>query len=149
MKRNWIIIFIVILSLSIGACSSNEWSKNEKSLRSKVKKESVEKVIILTEYTDFEWDTLYVFMPYITKESIYYVIGYEFADIKETVNDDMNQVIFMKDGKVVCYVYGYPYDNGYGFLYKWESTYKKFLSKDNPKFNLKFYEKYVLFEHVS
>ena len=30
----------------------------------------------------------------------------------------MNQLVFMKDGKVVCYLYGYPENNGYGIYFR-------------------------------
>ena len=29
----------------------------------------------------------------------------------------MNQIIFLNDGKVVCYIYGYPDNNGYGISF--------------------------------
>ncbi|KIO66844.1 hypothetical protein B4065_2156 [Caldibacillus thermoamylovorans] len=28
----------------------------------------------------------------------------------------MNQIIFLKDGKVVCYLYGYPENNGFRLI---------------------------------
>lgn len=33
----------------------------------------------------------------------------------------MNQLVFMKDGKVVCYLYGYPENNSYGIYLRDES----------------------------
>lgn len=29
----------------------------------------------------------------------------------------MNQIVFLKDGKVVCYLYGYPENNGFGISF--------------------------------
>jgi len=62
----------------------------------------------LTDFTTFEWDMLYSFQPYFPKEEIYEVVGYKWAEISETVSEGMNQVIFLKDGEVICYLYGYP-----------------------------------------
>ena len=33
----------------------------------------------------------------------------------------MNQIVFLKDGKVVCHLYGYPQNNGYGILFEPEN----------------------------
>ena len=33
------------------------------------------------------------------------------------VNEGMNPIVFMNDGKVVGYLYGYPKNNGYCRLY--------------------------------
>lgn len=38
------------------------------------------------------------------------------------VNEGMNQIVFMKDGKVVCYLYGYPKNNGYGIFFESENA---------------------------
>ncbi len=62
----------------------------------------------LSEFTAFEWDTLLAFAPYTTREYIYGVVGYEWESIRPTVSEGMNQVVFLKDGEVVCYLHGYP-----------------------------------------
>lgn len=62
----------------------------------------------LSEFTPFEWDTLYSFAPYTPEETVYEVVGYRWDRIQATVNEGMNQVVFLKDGKVVCYIDGYP-----------------------------------------
>jgi len=50
-----------------------------------------------------------------SKEAIYEVIGYKWDNISESVNEGMNQIVFVKDSKVVCYLYGYPEDINLGF----------------------------------
>lgn len=50
------------------------------------------------------------------KENIYEIIGYKWDTISETVSEGMNQIVFMKDKQVVCYVYGYASNNGYGIF---------------------------------
>ena len=62
----------------------------------------------LNEFIEFKWDELYSFAPYTSKKVIYEVIGYKWDNIKESVDEGMNQIVFVKDGKVVCYLYGYP-----------------------------------------
>ncbi|MFJ7755533.1 hypothetical protein ACQKGI_19190 [Peribacillus muralis] len=52
------------------------------------------------------------------KEDIYETVGYKWDAISETVNEGMNQIVFLKDGKVVCYLYGYPENNGYGISFE-------------------------------
>jgi len=62
----------------------------------------------LSGFTKFEWDELYSFQAYFPKDEIYKTVGYKWADISETVNEGMNQIVFLNDGEVVCYLYGYP-----------------------------------------
>jgi len=91
------------------------WEKNEDLLREEIVSipQSVE-TINLNDVTPFEWDKVYSFGPYTPKEEIYETVGYKWDRIQETVNEGMNQIVFLKDEKVVCYVYGYPSNVGYG-----------------------------------
>ena len=82
--------------------------------------QSVETVSLI-DITPFEWDIAYSFDPYTPKESIYETMGYKWDNISETVNEGMNQIVFLKDGKVVCYLYGYPENNGYGINFTSEN----------------------------
>ncbi len=51
----------------------------------------------------------------------------------------MNQVVFMDKGKVVCYVYGYSENLGYGFNFGvYEGEYFRLDSNDRSKFRVKF-----------
>ena len=140
-------IFVVLSLMFFSSCCVIEdenanatWNINEKNLREKVLAESQEREIILNDYTDFEWDTLYEFGAYISKEKIYEIIGFEFYPIKETVSEGMNQILFLSNDEVVCYLYGYPSNNKYGFYIPVYDVYVKLLSKDNPQFNIKMYE---------
>ena len=60
-------------------------------------------------------DILYSFAPYTTKEKIYEAIGYKWDDISQTVGEGMSQIVFVKEGKIVCYLYGYPENIKLGF----------------------------------
>lgn len=62
----------------------------------------------LSRFTTFEWDTLFSFAPYTPKEDVYKVVGYQWDKIDTTVSEGMNQIVFLKEGKVVCYIDGYP-----------------------------------------
>jgi len=43
---------------------------------------------------------------------------YKWGNIRETVSEGMNQIVFVKDGKVVCYIYGYPESNKFGIFFE-------------------------------
>lgn len=91
----------------------------------------------LRAWTPFEWDTLYSFSPYTMKETIYETIGYKWSDISETVNEGMNQIVFVHDGKVVCYLFGYPEHNGIGFKFgEYEGSYIKLTTEQKLPFNM-------------
>ena len=111
------IIAIVILFtiISIIVFKKDLWEVNEELLKQEVLNigESVESVN-LSNVTPFEWDIVYSFNPYTSKDTIYKTVGYKWDTISETVSEGMNQLVFMKDEKVVCYLYGYPANNGYG-----------------------------------
>jgi len=67
--------------------------------------------------TPFDWDVVYSFDPYTSKDVIYKTVGYKWENISETVSEGMNQIVFLKNRKVVCYLYGYPENNGYGISF--------------------------------
>ncbi|QOR64784.1 hypothetical protein IM538_13050 [Cytobacillus suaedae] len=121
MKDKITLLFIVvgmICLLGLTQLDRDVWDVNAKLLKEKVSQmdESVES-IHLTEITPFEWDKVYFFYPYTPKETVYKTVGYEWDTISETVSEGMNQIVFLKEGKVVCYVYGYPDTIGYGLSY--------------------------------
>ncbi|WP_458413090.1 hypothetical protein ACNQFZ_20205 [Schinkia sp. CFF1] len=49
-------------------------------------------------------------------------MGYKWDNISETVSEGMDQIVFIKDGKVVCYLYGYPENNGFGIYFSSENN---------------------------
>lgn len=112
------IIIILITVILINMIKKDEWDENEASMKLKVlsTEDSVETLNLL-DVTPFDWDEVYSFDPYTPKETIYEVIGYKWGKINETVNEGMNQIVFLNDGKVVCYLYGYPENNEYGIYF--------------------------------
>lgn len=63
----------------------------------------------------------------------------------------MDQIVFTKDKKVVCYLYGYPSNNGYGVSFD-STDYKDGVailhSKDNLNFNVSRYGKTIYLKHL-
>ena len=113
------IVFIFVL---VNLLKKDLWDGNADLLKDEVLSigQSVE-IVNLTDITPFEWDVAYSFDPYTTKETIYETVGYKWDNISETVNEGMNQIVFLKDEKVVCYLYGYPQNNGYGIYFTSQS----------------------------
>ncbi len=91
----------------------------------------------LSEWTTFEWDVLYSFLPYTSKQIIYDTVGYKWDIIRETYDEAMEQTVFVNDGKVVCYLYGYPADLKIGFDFgELEGSYIKLSAEDKLAFQI-------------
>lgn len=131
-----IIVVVITVLLVINPFKKNIWDINANKLKSSFNVISGTAVIDdLSQWTPFEWDTLYSFAPYTTKDKIYEVIGYKWDNISETVNEGMDQIIFIKDGKVACYLYGYPENNKLGFNFgEYEGNYIKLTSEHKLSF---------------
>ncbi|MFS0576052.1 hypothetical protein AB1K83_10470 [Sporosarcina sp. 179-K 3D1 HS] len=113
-----LLFFALVAVVILVLMKEGPWEVNMKRLQTKLTTEHlVDKRIDLTTFTPFEWDTVYSFDPYVSKEVVYDTIGYKWMRVQETVSEGMNQVVFMKDGKVVCYVYGYPENNRFGISF--------------------------------
>ncbi len=121
MKKNDIIFLICGIILLIGSITfviyrmffADIWSKNADKLNRNLCKYEIKKgesvyVGDIRENIPFEWDTLYTFKPDVSIEKIYEVVGYKWDKITKATNKGMNQLVFLKDGQVVCYVYGFP-----------------------------------------
>ena len=69
--------------------------------------------IELNDITTFEWDMVYSFTPYTSKQEMENVIGFKSSHITETMSEGMVQLIFVKGNKVVCCIQGYNSNLGY------------------------------------
>ena len=69
--------------------------------------------ITLNEIVPFQWDTVYTFEPYATREKIAEIIGFDSSSIRETVSEGMVQLLFVKGHKVTASVCGHPSSLGY------------------------------------
>lgn len=124
MKRRKRVVFIAIVCVIMVVLFKKDiWDTNAKLLKNKILSEvTAGEQVKLSEFTPFEWDTVYAFDPYVSKETIYETIGYKWDRISETVSEGMNQIVFVKDGKVVCYIYGYPENNKFGISFASSDT---------------------------
>ncbi|MEK5068527.1 hypothetical protein [Sporosarcina sp. FSL K6-1508] len=121
-RRKAIIIAIIAITLTvilIRVFKKDIWDVNEELMKQEVLNiGSTVESGSLSDVTPFKWDLVYSFNPYTSKETIYKTVGYKWNRISETLSESMNQLVFMKDGKVVCYLYGYPGNNGYGIYFR-------------------------------
>lgn len=97
------------------------------------------KEVRLSEVAPFKWDKAYSFAPRTPREKIYKTVGYKWRSITETESDNMIQMVFMKDKKPVCYLYGNTDEMGISIKFD-KSEYKdnvvKIVAKDNDKFKV-------------
>ncbi|WP_066718764.1 hypothetical protein [Clostridium sp. Marseille-P299] len=126
-------IVIIVILIVFHVCKKDVWDINADKLINSFNVISGDADIEdLSEFIPFEWDALYSFAPYTPKEVIYEVIGYKWDNISESVNENMNQIVFVKDGKVVCYLYGYPEYIKLGFDFgDYEGSYIKLTPNQN------------------
>ncbi len=91
-----------------------------------------QKTLTLEETVPFSWDEVYSFDPYTSREEMERVLGFPDSGLKETVNEGMVHLVFIKKERVVCCVCGYadilcysaslprdenaPGSSGYGML---------------------------------
>lgn len=121
-KKTTVIAVIVIIVVLITLLKKDLWDTNEELLKKEITSiEKSVKTINLLDVTPFEWDVVYSFDPYTSKDTIYETVGYKWDNIRETVSEEMTQIVFLKEGKVVCYLYGYPKNNGYGIYFTSEN----------------------------
>lgn len=130
----WIVIIVIVIVFNL--YKKDVWDINaDKFINSFNVISGDADIEDLNEFIPFVWDELYSFAPYTPKEVVYEVIGYKWDNISESVNENMNQIVFVKDGKVVCYLYGYPEYIKLGFDF---GEYKGSYIKLTPNQNLYF-----------
>ncbi|MET3656919.1 hypothetical protein [Sporosarcina psychrophila] len=143
-QRKYVVILMFLLVcvslLVMNPFKEDIWDSNFKLLKNEIlSKNATNKKVNLTTFIPFEWDKVYSFVPYFSKETIYEIIGYKWGNISETVSEGMNQIVFMKDGKVVCYLYGYPESNKFGIFFEGKDSIdnvKILYSEDNEVFDV-------------
>jgi hypothetical protein len=146
------IFFIMVLYLAISFFTKDVWEENASTLSDSFEGISGKEAIIddLSEWTQFEWDTLYSFAPYTPKKTIYETIGYKWDTINETVNEGMNQLVFLHEGRVVCYLYGYPENNEIGFTFgSYEGSHVKLTNKDELAFKVTREDEITYLEYIN
>ncbi|WP_196493758.1 hypothetical protein [Ornithinibacillus caprae] len=130
----------IISALLIYSATKDIWDKNYDLLRKEIlHHDQTAEQVNLTAVTPFEWDTLYSFTPYTPTDHIYDVIGYKWDSISSTVNEGMNQIVFMNGNEVVCYIYGYPSNNNFSININpsdYTDQVATIHAEDNPTFEI-------------
>ena len=111
-----IITISIAILFSLNYFKKDIWDENAEQLRHSFDIISGTAVIDdLSQWTSFDWDVMYSFRPYVSKERVY---------------------------EVVCYLYGYPNNTGLEFDFgEYEGDYIKFNSNDLIPFNSIFDDK--------
>jgi hypothetical protein len=137
------VIFIIVIIIFLSGCTIKTVenkaeqeiiSKNENILRKNILEKCNEyRTLDLIELATFEWDKVYFFKPYASKEDVYKKVGYKWDNISEVSSEDMMQIVFMNNAKVVCYIFGGP---GYGAYEPFiiSSKNEELYFDENPKF---------------
>lgn len=119
MKKRWKIWFIILSVLLIFSgwmyyllFGSPIVTWNDNRLEDAVRNLSAE-TITLEDLVPFEWDIVYTFAPYTSREDIADAIGFDSPEIKETVSEFMTQLLFVKDNKIVSSICKYPDNAGF------------------------------------
>lgn len=110
--------------------------KNKYNLGQSIKAIST-KGITLNEIVPFEWNKVYTFDPYTTKQEIERIIGFQSNNISETVSEGMTQLIFVKGNRIVCDICGYSDNLGYSVSFSTNNgSYSIIKYEDNATFSV-------------
>lgn len=106
--------------------------------------------VVLNEIVPFDWDAVYTFEPYLSKDKITKIVGFKSGCLRETVNTGMVQLVFVKNAAVVSSVCGYGDKLGYsvGFT-AWEGDYAKITAGDHAVFAVENEEGIVRLSHIA
>ena len=72
-----------------------------------------DKTIVLNDAVKFDYDYVIQFPPYADKKSMEEMLGFKFSFLSESVSEGMMNILFVKDNKAVCYIYGYGENNNF------------------------------------
>jgi len=118
MKKVYIIGYFILSLLCLAGCNTKSTVEDNNAMFSEAVKAISDDIITLNELAAFEWDIAYTFTPNTPKENIEKVIGVSSRDIKVTYNESQAQLIFVKDNKVVCSIWGYGNNLGYWLFFR-------------------------------
>lgn len=119
-----IVIAMIILAGGIYIVVGNPIILMNNQKLANVLKSSDVSTVRINEVIPFEWDVMYTFDPYTSKESIEEIIGFKSNAIKvNTINEEMVHLLFVKDKQVVASVLGYSEDLGYSLEFSSEVTF--------------------------
>lgn len=78
----------------------------------------------------FDWDAMYSFSPYTSKEEITSAIGFESDIVYDSYDEAIQQIIFVKDREIVCSIYGSVVEMGYQFHFPSDDHYDREVKKN-------------------
>jgi hypothetical protein len=119
LQFKFLLLFFLFLSSSLGGCGyinklfsgcanpSQTSIYKELSTTIRSKNFTKGKTFRLKEATSFDWDKFYVFAPYTTPEDIQRSLGFNWSQSNcfgLSSRDDINLLVFVKDGKVVQFL---------------------------------------------
>ncbi len=135
-----------ILCLLACACGKGDDSVEENLIK-RLKNPGNVSEITLQEMTDFDWESMYYFMPYTDKETAEKTIGFSSDDISDNLtNDDGVYAVFVKGKEVVCQIQGLPENLGFQFEFGKIDSYIKLDKKTTINFTVKKDDKIVTYE---
>ena len=67
----------------------------------------------LEEAVPFDWEAVYSFEPYTSREEIARTMGFDSPEISETIGEGVTQLIFVEEDRVVLCICAYPENLGY------------------------------------
>lgn len=102
------LVLVVMLFCGCGTAKESNLYKQQviENINQLEIESGVEVEMSLSEFTPFEWEKVYFFKPYTSKESIKEVIGCKIKDYYYSASDSDSQIYFINDGKVVCSLTG-------------------------------------------
>lgn len=147
-KRLFSLCVIAIL-LCLTGCSGPSLVEENNAIFSNAVSTLTADEVSLSDLATFEWDTMYNFVPFTTKERIEEVIGFSSDDIKETFNEGHTQLIFVKDDEVVCSIWGYSNNLGYFVSFeRYNEEYLAIQSDETAIFTVDNSDGYILLTYV-
>ncbi len=132
MKKISIISMLCIMSIGIMACGKQSGQMVE-SFREKIEQKKEAEMVSFNDLTDFQWEYMYTFEPYTSREEIEEIIGFQSKSIADNMIDESTvYLLFTKDDSVVGTIMGSPGSLGYQIDF---GTYEKYLRLDAEEEN--------------
>ena len=124
MQKNKIILFVcvpIVIILFFYWVSIREnrliTLHNQQLKQTMTSIDTSQETITLDTIIPFDWDMVYTFPPYTSKEDIEQTIGLYSDAIQEITSEGMVQLIFVNNDTVTASICGYPENLGYQILF--------------------------------
>lgn len=136
--KKFILLVLVVLLVIVGlwhkSIITNGILKNNEKLSKAIIATNKDEVVI-NDLVEFDWDSIYTFEPYTSKEDMKEIVGKGNNKYLETYSEGMTQLIFIKNKKIVCQICKYPEQLNYSFDFgEFEGSYIKINNNDHARF---------------